>query len=234
MSQICELARRLDVALSVEQAEQLQAAFGGLPAAVRLVLEEVDQAGGELPLSRAEDYLRDTVLPGIGDELTLRQVMRFSLAGRLMHRLIRDLADQQPEELIRLIESPGLVVRHYDGEDVVLVFPSFVCDTLREAFTAREPDEARAMHRRLSRWFVDHDGAQHLPLALHHAVAGEDWQQLDRIWTDHSSVLGLEHPRPLASALAAVPQPVLATRPGMLVGYAMAGAAASTRWCCMT
>jgi ATP/maltotriose-dependent transcriptional regulator MalT len=228
VAEIDEFARRLGAKLSIEQAQQLHEAFGGWPAAVALVLEETPAPRGPLPLSKAEQYLSETVLAGIGDEQTAAQVMRFSVAERLTQRLIRDVAhDDQPDALVRLLESTGITERQYDGEDVVLVYPSFVRSILRAAFTAQDPQGARTMHRRLSLWFADRPGPGHPLLALRHAVAGHDWEQLERIWSEHSMQLGLESPAPLAEALSEVPDDVLDTHPGMRVGLALARAAAS-------
>jgi len=226
--QVRELARSMGVPLSQERAEQIYSAIGGWAAAVRLVLDEIAEAGSELPLTRAGDYLRNVVLPAVGDQRGLGQVMRFSLAERLTHRLIRDFAeDHDPETLVRLVESSGLAERHYEPGDIELVFPCFVRNTLRDTFNTREPEEARAMQRRLSAWYAAHPGHGHLLLALRHAVAGEDWDQLDRLWAHHSAELVLEHPGPLSEVLGALPERILAARPGMLVGYTLSRVAAS-------
>jgi len=47
------------------------------------------------------------------------------------------------------------------------------------------------------------------------------------LWAHHSAELGLEHPGPLSKVLGALPEPVLAARPGMLVGYTLSRVAAS-------
>jgi LuxR family maltose regulon positive regulatory protein len=226
--QIRELASNLKVPLSAEAAAELRSAFGGWPEPIRLVLDGANRQGAELALSRAERYLLDIVFPGLGNEQGLRRLMQFALAERLTDRLVRDLGDTKPEGVVRLLESAALAERHHEGSEIVLEIPWFVRDILRHTFRAREPEHARYMHRRLSQWFLENNGPSHLPLALHHAVAGEDWRQVDRIWTRHSVMLGLEHTKQLSTVLAAVPDRVLGARPGMLVGEAMAGAAASS------
>jgi len=221
--QIIALAQCMGVPLTTERAEQIHSAIGGWAAAVGLVLAEIESADEELPLTRAGDYLREVVLPGIEDQQALRQVMRYSLAERLTYRLIRDLAEQHdPQILVRLVEASGLAERHYQRDDVELAFPCFVRDTLREAFAAREPEEARAMHRRLSEWYAAHAGPSHLLLAVRHAVAGEDWDRLNDLWVHHSAELGLEYRKVLAEVIGDLPVEVLAARPGLLVAYAFA------------
>lgn len=223
------LARRMEVALTTEEARQLHTVFGGWVAAIRQVLEHHGEPGEDLPIKRAEDYLVETVLPGIGDRASLTVVMRFALAERLTHRLIRDFAeDQAPETLVRLIESPGLAERRYEHNDVTVVFPSFILDGLRRSFTRRHPDQARVMHRRLAAWFSRHAGPGHPLSALRHAVASEDWDQVDRVWLHHASELTLADSAALAEALSSLPPHVLAARPGMRVGLEVARVAAAT------
>jgi LuxR family maltose regulon positive regulatory protein len=83
------------------------------------------------------------------------------------------------------------------------------------------------MHRSLSDWYAGHTGPGSLLLALRHAVAGRDWGRLDHIWAHHSAELGMEHPGPLSEVLGTLPEQVLASRPGMLVGYTLSRVAAS-------
>jgi LuxR family maltose regulon positive regulatory protein len=228
VTEIGELANITGVPLSLAEAQRLHDAFGGWIAAIGLVLDEVRDGSGELAMSSAEEYLRDTALSVIVDQQLPHQVIRFCLAERLTHRLIRDFADEHdPDALLGLMESSGLAERHYDGDEVVLEFPTFIRTVLREVLTAREPVAARTMHRRLSKWFMDHDGPAHPVHAMHHAIAGEDWHQLDRLWTHHSAALGWEYPQALENLLDRVPEPILAERPGMQVGRAFAQVAAT-------
>lgn len=226
-AQIVELASAMDVALSGDEAEHLYRAVGGWAAAARLVLDEVKQTPSkQLPLSRAEHYLANVVLPGIGDQETLHTVARFALAERLTHRLIRDLAppDTDPAGLVRLIESPGLAERIYHENDVELVYPTFIRDCLREMFRAWAPDEARAMHRDLSVWYLGHPGPNHTVHALSHAVHADDWDQLDRIWQQRSAHLVFEHLESLSGLLAAVDSDVMSARPSLAVAAEMSRA----------
>ncbi len=219
--QIIELAQSMGVPLTTDRAEQIHSAIGGWAAAVRLVLAEIESADEELPLTRAGDYLRGVVLPGIEDQRGLTQIMRYSLAERLTYRFIRDLAEEHdPQILVRLVQASGLAERHCQRDDLELAFPGFVRDTLRETFAAREPEEARAMHRRLSEWYACHAGPSHLLLAVRHAVAGEDWDQLIDLWVHHSAELGLEYREVLSDVLGDLPVEVMAARPGLLVANA--------------
>lgn len=220
--QILDLARLMDAPLTAEQAQELHHTFGGWAAPVRLVLSEVSAPVDQLPLGRASDYLRDTLFQQVGDRRAMGEVARFCLAERLTHDLIRDLAlDHDPDALVRLVEAPGFAERRYEGADVVLEFPSFIRTGLRALFTAKEPEAAQDMHERLASWYSIHDGPRHPLYALRHAVAGEDWTHADRIWTRHSLTLMVLWPGDLEVVLRRIPEPVLASRPGMRIAREM-------------
>jgi LuxR family maltose regulon positive regulatory protein len=241
VDEIGELARGLGVDVSRAQARNLHDQFGGWVAPVRIAL----QAAGDgpwldgdrsLPSAPAEEYLRRTVLPGIGDQSTLDTVMRFGLADLLTHRLIADFADEHdPEQLIRLVESPGLAERVYRNGEVELVFPAFVRRGMRAEFTRRYPDAARETNRRLSRWYsaqaldrTDPRGTgdgervrleQRYPLlAFEHAAAALDWSLVEAVWNAHSAYLSLAHPHVAFRVLNSVPPDFMATKRSMLLG----------------
>ncbi|MDT5175265.1 MAG: LuxR family transcriptional regulator, maltose regulon positive regulatory protein, partial [Mycobacterium sp.] len=226
--QVCELAERRQIPLSAQRAEQLHAALGGWAAAVCLVLQEVRAAEPHFPLARAHDYLRETVLPAIGDKAALAEFMRFSLAERLTHRLIRDLArdcDHDPDTLVRLIESSGLAERKYQADDIELVLPSFIRASLREVYAVGQPDDATTMHRRLAHWYGTHKGRGHAAFALSHAIVGRDWERAHCIWTHHSTEMLLEHPRPSLESLRAVPADVVTVHPWIRLAQAISDVA---------
>jgi LuxR family maltose regulon positive regulatory protein len=237
VAEIGELAAAMQVPLPREHAARLHTEFGGWAAAIRLVLDDLRDSPSDtpsdtpdavlLPLSRAEEYLRDTVLPNIGDQHALRRITDFSLAERLTHRLIRDLADDDdPDALVRLIESPGLAERRYHEDDIELIFPTYIRRILRETITAHDPDAARATHQRLAHWLISHARGDAL-LALRHAAAAQDWDQLDQIWTDHSAELTMISPHELFETLSRLPDSIITSRPGMLSGRTLAGIAAT-------
>lgn len=220
--QILELARLMDVPLTAEQALQLHRAFGGWAAAVQLVLAGVNTPVDDLPLARAADYLRDTVLPHVGDRRMVHEIARFALAERLTHDLIRDLAgDHGPEALVRLVEAPGLAERRYEGAEVVLELPSFIKSALRDLFIVQEPEATQDMHQRLATWYASNDGPRHPLYALHHAVAARDWTQVDVVWAQHSLTLVVLWPGDLGRILRHIPPPVIASRPGMCIAREM-------------
>lgn len=206
VAEVRELAEVMAVPLSREKAELLQ-----------------------LPLTRAEEYLRTAVLPAIGgSEEPLGHVTRLALAERLTHRLIRDFSGgHDPEALIRQVEATGLADIRYEHDDVVLELPPFIRACVRQWYGAQEPVQTRETHRRLSSWYSTREGPHHRLFALRHAVEGEDWEQVDRMWNEHATELALEEPQTLEAVFGAIPERVLTTRPGMQVAREMSRAAAT-------
>jgi LuxR family maltose regulon positive regulatory protein len=216
------LARSMAIPLQLEQAADLHERVGGWPAAVRLVLEaaaaDADPSRTELPISLAETYLRDVVLPGIEDQVTLAELTRLSLTDRLTHDLVRDVSEHaDPEGAVERLEALGVVERRYESDGIVLEMPSLVRATLRSICTSTQPDRAQELHGRLAQWFAEHDGREHSLHAMRHAVAAGNLALIDAIWVGHSAELALDHATELVDVLAGLPADVVVARPGMSV-----------------
>ncbi|HVX21506.1 MAG TPA: LuxR C-terminal-related transcriptional regulator [Acidimicrobiales bacterium] len=210
--------------LPLEDAEELRQALGGWPAPVRLVVDGYD--GGRLPMPVAEEFLRTTVLPQVEATEGIDHLTRFALARRLDRDLVRDLCDDPyPDRFVEVLESPGLLERRQHGDRVELVPPGLLTAVLRQAYTARYPDEARAFHRRLAAWYGARDQPDDALLSLQHAVDGEDWEQAKRIWTLHGPTLRMLAPGPFRQALDAIPADALVGHPAILIDRQVSGTA---------
>jgi LuxR family maltose regulon positive regulatory protein len=228
VDEISELAHVMGVVVSREQAKRVHDAVGGWVGAIRTVFAAIAAGADGLPVARASEYVREVVIPGIRDQRTLTELMRFSLATRLTHALIRDLSDEpDPDQSVAMVESPGLAQRHYREADVELVLPSVVRDALSDAYLSRDAVAARAMHARLAAWYATREGHDFVLMAFQHAAAGHDWTRLDQIWDGHAVAIGMRNPAAVAAVLRALPEPVIAARPGMLVGRAAISVAAA-------
>jgi LuxR family transcriptional regulator, maltose regulon positive regulatory protein len=223
--EIIELAQVMGVPLSDDQAVALHAEIGGWLAVARVVLVDVVREGGPLPLARAHEYLRHSVLTGIIDQRTLAQVMRFSLAPRLTYQLVRDLARGiEPDELVSMMELAGLAERRYGGVETELVLPSLVRTVLNDEFLRRDPDGAREMHDQLAAWYSAQANPDDTLLAFEQAALATDWNRVDEIWAEHASDLGLARAGEVLTVLDALPAGILAARPGMVVARALIAA----------
>jgi LuxR family maltose regulon positive regulatory protein len=225
--EVHDLARAMGKRLTTIDAKRLYGSVGGWMAPLRLVL---DTAGdGELPLAAATELLRTTVLHAVTDRQLLGNLMRFSLAERLDSRLVRDLAgDQHPDRLIAALQTPGFLEHSYAGEQLQLTFPTLIRDILRDVYTAREPDAARAFHRQLADWFSAHDGRDHILHAFRHAVAGQHWERLKEIWSQHDAALSMAYPELVHETLSALPEQVLNTYPPLLIAREVTGVDSDT------
>jgi LuxR family maltose regulon positive regulatory protein len=228
LPEMVKLAEVIGVRPAPGDAERVRNAVGGWIAPVRLVFDAMTAGADGVPLARAEEYVREVVLPAVTDQRTLTELMRFSLVPRLTRRLIRELSEEpDPDRSVAMVEAPGVAEVHYRGEDVELVLPALIRKVLREAFTKRDPRGARAMHVRLAAWYAAQDCNEQMLMAFQHAAAGQDWELLDQIWTDHELTLGMRHPAAVAAVLRSLPEEILDRRPGMRVGLAANAVAAS-------
>lgn len=216
--EVTSLARRLGVSLTDEQVARLHTEFGGWPAAVRIVLDEMCTGVEHLPITRAERYLRHTVVPDPAQSRLIQVSMRYALAERLTYRLIRDLADDMsPQEAIDALEGCGYTDIRHLADDVQLVLPEFVRRTLRDHYTVAEPEAARDMHQRLADWYASRPGPDHDLHALQHARAAEDWTTFGASWTSAGASLAAARPTEIESVLRDLPPAVIRRHPSIAV-----------------
>jgi LuxR family maltose regulon positive regulatory protein len=222
--EIRQLADAMGVTMGEGEGEQMHAEIGGWIAPLRLMLESMRSG---LPWQAvAEDYIRNTALPSDREKAFVDSLMHYSLAERLDVAMVRDLAepgDTGALDAVRVMERPGLLERRYvDGREV-FVFPETLRRLLREGMT-REPDIARAFHRRIAVWFARNCDDADAALAFHHAIAGEDFELAYRVWCDHVLAMDMTRPELVAQSLRSIPTGILEQFPGMAVTKAVAAA----------
>jgi len=219
VEEVRQLALRRGVVIDDEDAERLHAQTGGWPAVVQSILDESPPAG-QVGLGRGTAYVRDTVVAEC-PRRALESLLPLALTSRLTYRQLRDLTEHSRfEVLLGEIEASGLVERTYDRDDLVLETPRLVREALRLHFETRSPHAVHRMHRAMSRWYDAHDGVGHRGLALHHAVRGKDWDQVDALWREDAVAAIFSHPRTTSASLKELPPAVLQARPALRVGRA--------------
>ncbi len=191
--------------------------------------------------------MRSTVLPHLGDQATLRGLMQLCLVERPSIRMIRELCER-PDAILGALDAlglPGLDHRR-DGGDLEL--PSLVRAALRDGFSRREPENARAFHRRVGCWFAAHSDLPHSDLphsdlphsdspgtgagsnavqALRHLTLAGAWDELGHLWSRSGPQLLTAHPEEVRRILSEVPAQVLHHHPRLLIGQAMVNALAA-------
>jgi ATP/maltotriose-dependent transcriptional regulator MalT len=226
--EVAALAEVLGKPVDPVAAARVQDTTGGWVAAARRILES--SPPGELDLSLAQDYLREAVLPQLGDGAAIRGLMRLCLVRRPPRGLLDDLypADEAGAVLdtLALLGLPG-------DRDGMLTLPAMVRAALRDKFTRREPGAAAEFHRRAGEWFARHarepgNGAAHADAAeaLRHLVAGQAWPEVAALWSRFGTDLLTRFPDEVRDALAAVPDEMLRAQPGMLIAREVVGALA--------
>lgn len=238
--EIRRLAEVLGRPVSEQEAAAVHRASGGWVAASRRILEA--SPPDRLDLTCAEEYLRSTVLPHLGDQATLRGLMQLCLIERPSVRMVRDL-HERPDVLLGALDALGVpeLGRWRDGGELAL--PSLVRTVLRDEFSLREPEEARAFHRRVGCWFAAQtdpqdpelpetgppgaDAGSNAVQALRHLTLAGAWDELGQVWSASGQLLLTTHPDEVRQVLADVPDQVLRHHPRLRIGQAMVTALAA-------
>lgn len=241
-AEIRGLAEVLGRPVSDEEVAAVHRASGGWVAASRRILEA--SPPDRLHLWFAEDYLRGTVLPQLGDEATLRGLMQLCLVERPSRRMVHELYPA-PEAFLGALDDLGLPELDQGSGDGCLRLPSLVRTVLRDEFRRREPGNAKEFHRRVGNWFAgraepaddaessdDADAAHgdaNAVEALRHLVQAGAWDDLVRLWSTSGTRLLTTSPEEVRRILADVPPQVLRRHPRLHIGQAMVSALAAAR-----
>lgn len=227
---VIELARVTGKQLAADDAETLQRAFGGWIAPIRLVIEAIEpvpaveaSAEAALPLLAADDYVRDAVLQTFADHQIPEHLMRFALVEAVRRGQFRELSDvADPDRPFNALGGSGLAQRRdQEGDPTLshptLTFPDAVRIAMRDLFTERHPQEAQDFHRRLARWYLDHDEPGNEVAAINHAVLGHDWPTAEEVWFHHGTSLMMQPVGTFADLLDSIPGDVLEQYPSVAI-----------------
>jgi LuxR family maltose regulon positive regulatory protein len=244
--QLVEL-RAADLGFSVEEAAALLASGMGLRLPEAQVAVLVDRTEGwAAGLQLAGLALRDRPDPaafvaafGGGHRLVADYLMaevlerqpastrRFLLATSVLDRLCAPLCDAllapgtgDSQGFLEELERANLFLTPLDDQRVWYRYHHLLADALR-ARLAREagPDAAASLHRRAGAWFA-REGL--LPEAIGHALAGDAVEDaatwLEALAPTMFATMSIH--QPLAAWLAALPEPVVRTRPLLCLAQA--------------
>ena len=214
--EVVNVTRAIGTLLDRQWGERLHTALGEWEATLKTMLAAADELG--VRPSAVDEYLLTDVLPSIHDEALIGQLMRFSLPETVSWKLFRDLCDDpDPQRLFAALDSTGLIehVGGPNGERMAMVAP--VRHMLRQQYASTDPDGTRAFHLRLATWYSEHDEATDLVSQFHHAAAGADYEQMDRLWATSLWTLISQDAALMTATLEALPPEVLEGRPSMQV-----------------
>ena len=188
-AEVVELAQTMGRDCDIAVAKRIRDAVGGWIAALRVVIDA--SHGDELGTAEGREYVRSAVLPEIVSGVLPLPVLRFTLARRLERRMVSDLCGgPAADQVLQAVESSGLVDRTYENDQELLSLPTVIRTVLSDLYVESDPDGAKDFHRRLGRWYLDHDDvAEHYLLAFQHAVDGHDWDTAEEIWSEQATNL---------------------------------------------
>ena len=130
------------------------------------------------------DYLGEDVLNHLPEE-----TRRFLLQTSILDRLCGSLADALTgtsggQEMLEFLERENLFLVPLDASREWFRYHRLFGDFLRVELHRHHPDQVRDLHRRASRWYLDHDLPEE---AFHHAVAGDDLDLTVRIFDRYAN-----------------------------------------------
>jgi len=252
VAEIAQLGLAMGVELADAQAEAIHDAVGGWMAPVRLIIQDSIRTG-ELSLTAARHYFDHTVIPALGRLTVLDRLERLALVDEELDPALAQVilnagqsdsggaeaaavtvGESEAAALLTALQQSGLCTRrHREGDVPIAVLPSLVRLSLREAFSSARPAEAKAIHRRLARWYRDLDHhrqtaegrptpAPRRMTMFENAVAGQDWPLVAELYEEFGAALSLRYGQRMRAALASSPEEVLTSYPRLRAALAAA------------
>ena len=178
--------------------------------------EIVDAFSGEH--RHVADYLVEEVLQSESET-----VRRFLLATSILDRLSGSLCDAVTDEtgsqsMLEELERRNLFLVALDDKREWYRYHHLFAEVLQKQASAKTPDEARAFHRRASRWYEEHGASAD---AVRHALASGDWMHaadlLEHHWPEKDRSYEAAN---WLSRVKTLPDEIIRARPVLGMGYA--------------
>ena len=166
------------------------------------------------------DYLIEEVL-----ERQPAEVQDFLLKTSILDRFTAQLCDvvtqqKQSREMLQTLDQGNLFVVPLDQSHTWYRYHRLFGELLRQQLRSTEALSENGLHRLAIQWFA---GEGFLPEAIHHAVAGWDWERAAELISDHSVVmLGRGELVTLLGWLRSLPDEVINKRPELCRDYGWA------------
>ncbi|MGW4768638.1 protein kinase domain-containing protein [Nocardia sp. NPDC004278] len=222
------LVRRNGFALTDNQVEQIHAATDGWPAAIQLV--SLSLRGNidpdRLIANLAEgshgirEYLAENVLNTLEPRM-LDFLTSISITERVSGSLASALSeDPDGEQLLEQAEQRELFVRRIAHDPEWFRMQPLFAEHLRARLERSDPAELRALHRKASRWYAEH---QLLRKSVDHALAATDLKMaLDLLESGGMDLIDKSRLATLLGTVSKLPVQQVASRSKLLMAVARA------------
>ncbi|MFD0361958.1 protein kinase [Nocardia sp. GCM10030253] len=222
------LVERNGFALTDAQVEQIHAATDGWPAAIQLVSlslrgnADPDQLIANLSEGNhgIREYLAENVLDTL-DPKMLDFLMSISVTERVCGSLAAALSeDPESEHLLEQAEQRELFVQRIAHDPEWFRMQPLFAEHLRARLERANPGRLKALHRKASRWYAEH---QLLRKSVDHALAATDLKMaLDLLEGGGMDLIDKSRLATLLGTVSKLPMQQVASRSKLLMAVARA------------
>ncbi|GAB3800742.1 hypothetical protein GCM10028798_15710 [Humibacter antri] len=204
--EIATLFRSAGVEAADGLAATVNAAIGGWPAMVQMLVDEINRATPHdltaVIEQVASNWLRDLV-----PRIPSPELIEFALATSVPESISVETAhlvfpDPSATALLERLVATGLLVPERSGIATEYRWTLTVRKILRAELERRDPARLRTLSERLGHWAAKHGQPA---VALAHAIAAENWSLVVAVIDRHWRTLLRNHHDALNSALLATP-----------------------------
>ncbi|MFJ4656285.1 protein kinase [Nocardia sp. NPDC088792] len=223
------LVDRMGLALTDQQVEQIHTATDGWPAAIQLAglsLRASDHDAEKLIARLSGDnkaireYLAENVLDGLEPRM-LDFLTAIAVPERVNASLAEALTgDREAAELLDQAEQRELFVHRTSDESSWYRMQPMVAEHLRARLDRAQPAQLKALHRKASRWFAEH---QQIRQSVDHALAATDFKYaLDLVENGGMDLIDRSRLATLFGTVSKLPVQQVASRSKLLMALARA------------
>lgn len=237
-AQIPEFARSWGHQIGAARARELYDAFGGWLGGLRRALDyahpEYDQTG----FHAVSSYLREDILPLIGDEKTLLSIMAVAATGYVAEPLLRVifqpgapahplLLGRSVSDLLEDMFLHGFIEPIVTDDRAAWRYPTLLATILTNILDTDHPELALHVHRTAANWLAAQPAFEEDQLGgltASHARAAGDWGLLARLWREHGLYISIKHPHQADKAYHDIPDQIIVQHPELALAASVISA----------
>ncbi|MBF6298179.1 protein kinase [Nocardia amamiensis] len=222
------LVERNGFALTPEQVTEIHTATDGWPAAIQLVglslRGNTDPAQLIATLSEGDHGIREYLAENVLDTLEPRMLeflMSIAVTERVSGSLAAALSDEaDADQLLEQAEQRELFLRRIEHDPDWFRLQPLFAEHLRTRLERVHPGKSKALHRKASRWYAEH---QLLRKSVDHALAATDLKMaLDLLESGGMDLIDGSRLATLLGSVSKLPMQQVASRSKLLMAVARA------------